>query len=272
MPHVSVIISTFDQPNALTFALLGLQRQTFEDFELVVCDDGSDDVTRRIIEEFRKTSRFPIKHVWQENKGFRKAKIMNEGVRVSEGRTLVFSDGDCIPHREFVRLHAERCTPGSFCVGGFHMLSDVQSAALTRENVARGDHEALITAGVSLWGYTIHVKSLFGLMLGKINKPKIYGRNYSVDRTEYYAVNGLDENHDGFSKEDSDIRNRLRRHGTRPVSLWGRSWVFHVHDAADPVRRVPRIPRTKNWEYYRRKNAPIRCENGLEKLAATGSQ
>mgnify|MGYP001601452736 CR=1 FL=1 len=64
-PAVSVLLSIYDQPNAFTFALLGYQRQTSGDFELVICDDGSDAETKAIVERFRKESPFPVKHVWQ---------------------------------------------------------------------------------------------------------------------------------------------------------------------------------------------------------------
>jgi glycosyltransferase involved in cell wall biosynthesis len=269
MPDVSVVISTFDQPNALTFAILGFCRQTFKDFELVIADDGSDETTKKIIEEFQGKAPFPIKHVWQKNAGFRKAKIMNQGVKVSEGRILVFSDGDCIPHRDMVKLHVEHCTPGSFCTGATVDISAEESARLTRESVSRGDHEAILTLKWRAWGHWIQFKNWWGLVIGKITQPKIYGRNFSVSRELYFAINGLDENFDGFSKEDSDIRNRMRRYGARPVSLWHRSWVFHVNDTADPIRKVPRIRRTKNLEYYKRPDIPIRCLNGLEKLESS---
>lgn len=272
MPSVSVVISTFDQPNALAFALHGFARQSFREFELVVADDGSDESTKKVIEDFRATAPFPLKHVWQKNTGFRKARIMNEGVRVSEGRTLVFSDGDCIPHRDMVKLHVEHCSPGSFCTGATVDIPKEESALLTRESVARGDYESVLTLKWRAWGHWIQFKNWWGLLIGKITQPKIFGRNFSVDRDAYYAVNGLDENFEGFGKEDSDLRNRLRRSGARPVSLWHRSWVFHVNDSADPVRKVPRIPRVKNLDYYRRENIPIRCPNGLVKTAEPNPQ
>jgi hypothetical protein len=45
-----------------------------------------------------------------------------------------------------------------------------------------------------------------------------------------------------------------------------------VNDSADPVRKVPRIPRVKNLDYYRRENIPIRCVNGLVKTAEPNPQ
>jgi len=265
MPTVSVVLSIFDQPGAFACALEGYRRQTFRDFELIVADDGSDEETRGLVDALRASVDFPVKHVWQENKGYRRARIANTAVRESVGRIILLSDGDCIPHRDFVRVHAEHCAPGSFCAGGYVRLSPEYSLTLTPEKVRSGDFEAQMTAADRRRFRWLHWKSLWGVFWGSTRKPKIYGCNISVDRDVYYAVNGYDENFDGFGKEDSDLRNRLRRHGARPVSLWGKAWVYHVDDILDPKIRRRRIPRGDSYPYYGRADVPVRCINGVVK-------
>lgn len=268
MPAVSVLLSIFDQPNALAFSLLGYQRQSFRDFEVVVADDGSDEETGALLERFRAQSAFPIKRVWQENRGFRKAKIVNEAARASEGKILVFSDGDCIPSRDFVAVHARASGPGTFCAGGYVRLSAEYCRTLTPERVAAGEFESQLTAA-DRWRFRVtHWKSVWGVLWGKVTRPKAYGCNLSCGRDVFYGVNGYDENFDGFGKEDSDLRNRMRRYGAVARSVWSRAWVYHVDDVVDPKIRARRIPRRKNLEYYRRPDVPVRCVNGLEKLTA----
>ena len=265
MPRVSVILSIFDQPNAFTFALIGYRRQTFRDFELVIADDGSDAETKAIVDALRAEVEFPVKHVWQENKGYRRAKIANEAVRVSTGEILLLSDGDCIPHKDFVGVHARYGGAGRFCTGGYIRLGPDYCRTMTKENVAAGDYEKQMTpADLSRFRWQ-HIRNRFNMFFGSIKAPKVYGCNISVGRDAYFEVNGYDENFDGFGKEDSDLRNRLRRHGTRAVSLWGRAWPYHVDDAIDPKIRQRRIPRIKNLEYYNRTPIPVACENGLVK-------
>ncbi len=270
MPRVSVVLSIFDQPNAFTFSLIGYQRQTARDFELIVADDGSDEETRAIVERFKGTCPFPIKHVWQPNTGYRRARIANEAVRASEGQVILLSDGDCIPHRDFVKVHLERCRKRAFCTGGYVRLSPEYCRTLTAENVAAGEYESQKTGRHGRHFRVTHWKSVIGILFRSIKKPKAYGCNLSVDREVYYGVNGYDENHDGFGKEDSDLRNRLRRYGATPVSVWPKAWVYHVDDVIDPKIRQRRIPRTDGMAYYRRADVPVRCENGLAR-AGDGS-
>jgi len=267
MPRVSVILSIFDQPNAFTFSLIGYQRQSFRDFELCIADDGSDEETKEIIERFRKASDFPIRHAWQENQGYRRAKIANAAVKQSSGEIIVLSDGDTIPHHDFLKVHAENGGAHRFCVGGWVRLSADYCRTMTEENVRAGDYEAQVTAADRRKFTFTHWKSLWGVMWGKVTKPKVYGCNISCGRDVYFGVNGYDENYDGFGKEDSDLRNRMRRYKAKPVSLWGKAWVYHVDDVIDPKIRRRRIPRKKTDEYYRRKDTPVKCLNGLEKLA-----
>lgn len=264
-PRVSVILSIFDQPNAFTFALIGYGRQTCRDFEVVIADDGSDEETRAIVEAFRREGRYPIKQVWQENKGYRRAKIANEAVKVSEGSIILLSDGDCIPNENFVKAHAESSGPKRFCTGGYVRLSPEYCRTMTRENVAAGDYEHQMTKADARRFRWQHLKNRLNVALGKTRAPKVYGCNLSCGRDVYEAVNGYDENFDGFGKEDSDLRNRMRRLGAKPVSLWGKAWVYHVDDAIDEKIRRRRIPRKKDKSYYGRRVIPVFCENGLVK-------
>ncbi len=259
-------MSTFDQPNALAFALLGYQRQGFRDFEVVIADDGSEEATRRVIEEFRAAGSFPIKHVWQENRGFRKARVVNKAALLAEGRILLLTDGDCIPHRGFVGAHAEGCPEGGFAAGGHVHLTADYCRALAREQVRSGEFEARISLTHRLHFHVTHLRNVWGVLVGNLRRPKAYGRNLSVDRELFAGLNGYDNNFDGCTREDSDLRNRLRRHGARPVSLWGRAWVYHVDKSADPTPRVRRIPHVKRPDYYSRPDVPVRCENGLDQV------
>jgi len=44
-------------------------------------------------------------HVWHEDHGFRKNQILNKAIAIAAGDYLIFIDGDCIPHKEFVKEH-----------------------------------------------------------------------------------------------------------------------------------------------------------------------
>ncbi|HHT9154071.1 MAG TPA: glycosyltransferase [Candidatus Hypogeohydataceae bacterium YC40] len=142
---VSVILSTYNRARYLELSLLGYMRQTHKDFEVIIADDGSTDETQDLIERYQKLASFPIKHVWQENKGWRKEKILNKAVKLASYDYLIFSDGDCIPKGDFIEAHVKNSQKGCFLGGGHIRLTKDSSAALTPEAVRQGLYEQALT-------------------------------------------------------------------------------------------------------------------------------
>ena len=107
----SVIFTTYNHPKWLEKTLWGFSTQSFRDFEIIVADDGSGQETRDVIESLKPQIDIPIQHIWQEDDGFQKCRILNKAIVASQGEYLIFTDGDCIPHPDFVRNHSQN--PGS---------------------------------------------------------------------------------------------------------------------------------------------------------------
>src|SRR5262249_50248495 len=100
----------------------GYIAQTYQDFELIVADDGSRDETRRLIEQLQAATDLPIRHVWHEDVGFRKCTILNRAIEHATSDYLVLSDGDCIPRSDFLAVHAKYALRGFFLSGGYFKL------------------------------------------------------------------------------------------------------------------------------------------------------
>lgn len=259
--HVSVILSTYNRARYLELSLLGYMRQTCKDFEVVIADDGSTDETQGLIERYQKLASFPIKHVWQENKGRRKARILNKAIRLTSHDYLLFSDGDCVPKGDFIEAHARNCQKGYFLGGGHVRLTKDYSATLTPESVSQGLYEQALTPE-HLWNLRWKQwKNLFYMLIGKKRRPKFIGLNISVDKHSVFEINGFDENYEGWGQEDSDFRERLKRWGLRPRSILTQAIVFHLYHEPHPTKA-----QRPNLAYSRRANIPIRCANGLEKV------
>ena len=113
-PAASVVISTYNQPQWLRKCLLGYARQDRTDFEMVLADDGSGAETAAMVESLRPQLPFELKHVWQEDIGFRKCRALNQGIKAAQADYLVFSDGDCIPRADFVSQHLRQREAGRY--------------------------------------------------------------------------------------------------------------------------------------------------------------
>lgn len=87
-PKVSVVIPTFNRAWALGEAVASVLSQDFNDFELIVVDDGSSDDTQKILQPFCRD----ILVIRQENRGVSAAR--NTGIRASSASLIAFLDSD----------------------------------------------------------------------------------------------------------------------------------------------------------------------------------
>jgi glycosyltransferase involved in cell wall biosynthesis len=224
LPTITVIITTYNSPADLRRVLAAYLEQTLFPMELVVADDGSTGETAAVVEEFRRTAPFPVKHVWHEDLGFRAAKIRNEAIKVSLGEYLLFSDGDCLPHHAFVADHAALAKPGYF-VQGKRMLVRKQAA----ETFA-------VTSGISLLGQCLagnlsgahHLLRIPGFALEGHGLRGIKTCNFALYRTAAVAVNGFNESFVGWGREDSEFAARLLVSGLKRHDPPFSALVFHL--------------------------------------------
>lgn len=87
---ISVIVATYERPDALEAVLCALASQSDHDFEVVVADDGSGTETARVVKEWAAKMPVPLGHVWHDDIGFRLAEIRNRAIRVSRGLIAFF--------------------------------------------------------------------------------------------------------------------------------------------------------------------------------------
>lgn len=261
---VTLIIPSYNQPNCLRLMLEGVARQEFQDFDIVVGDDGSDPDTFEVFDEFAQRGQFEVTTTTQADEGFRKGAALNNAVRKARGDQLVFIDGDCIPYADMIRRHVEAFDPARYCVAGYVRLTLEQSQALTRERVAEGAHEHLASAAQRRELSSIHWHNHLYRLTRKPRKPKVLGGNFSVGRELLYSINGFDNRFAGFSGEDSDIRNRLNNGGARGTSLWNSAFVCHLDHALDERRTKASVLRTKDRGFIKENSRIARTPDGLE--------
>lgn len=259
MKDTDVIISTYNWPKALENTLYGFIGQSQRNFRIIIADDGSDDTTREVVERISKQANIEIIHCWQRDKGFRRARILNKAVKVSNASQIIFTDQDTIPHYNFVKEHNERFVKNGILVGGYIRLSKEYTEKLTIEKITKRDYLTQLTKKRKrelLWK---HLKGIFYIYNPLHNhRPSIMGLNFSVDRRAFIKVNGFDMNYEGWGQEDSDLANRMWKARIPFRSFWNVCLAFHQWHPENPSKHLER-----NRKYYKRKNIPTFCEKGF---------
>ncbi|RXZ33368.1 glycosyltransferase [Oxalobacteraceae bacterium CAVE-383] len=239
---ISVIVTTYNRPDALSEVLSALLDQTDSHYEIIVADDGSRDETLAAVGRFQQMQRqtsgksIPIIHAWQSDDGFRASAVRNLGVYCSAGDYLIFLDGDCLPRPDYVARHRTLAEVGFMVSGSRVLLSERLTAALL------GKHAAMQASrrGIFYWlgqrlaGNANKVLPLLTLPdtawrhYRKVRWNRIKSCNLGIWRSDYAAVNGFDETFVGWGHEDADIVLRLARFGIRRKGGAFSTEVFHL--------------------------------------------
>ncbi len=272
---ISVIVTTYNRAEYLRLCLACLLNQDYAgSWQIVVADDGSTDHTQEVIERARNAaSELEIIHSWQEDKGFRRAGVLNLAVRSSDGDLLVILDNDCLPPSNFLSVYAAHTAFDRFYLGGVHKLSREFSLGILESGQPTDLEEFFCHAAMHsnqksgsakrIWRR--YRKSKIYTWLG-IGLPKIWGCNFAVNRDVLFAVNGLDENYEGYGQEDSDLRNRMVKKGFSPVCLHINAQAYHLWHPACPSAIQHDIGNASNRAYYKRRHVDAVCKNGLRKF------
>ena len=238
MVKTSFILSFYNRMDYLRLIFAGLERQSFPDFEVIIADDGSDINSVNQIEQISLNYPFPVKHVWQEDKGFRKNKIFNKAITAATADHLIFIDGDCVPHSRFIAEHYDSRKEGVCYTGRRVNLSAKITSLLNEKNVRNGYLEnrnlALIADG--LFGNSMDIEKGFytsnKILRRIVNRKKrgLLGCNFSLLKDDMLKINGFDERYEAPSiGEDSDIQYRLELAGVKIKSLNNAAVQYHLY-------------------------------------------
>lgn len=239
--NIAVIVTTYNRPDALAAVLDGYLAQNAHGFELIVADDGSADDTRVMIADYARRAPFPLRHVWQEDRGFRAATIRNRALAATGADYIILSDGDCIPARDFVARHHGLAEPGYFLAGNRVLLSEDLTARALREHLPLHRWPLTRWAAARLRGDINRLLPLLRLPDGAFRKraPQrwqgVMTCNFSAWRADLLQVNGLDEAYAGrWGLEDTDLAIRLIHAGIRHKNARFGASLFHLwHREAD---------------------------------------
>lgn len=232
---ISVIVSTYNRPDALSLILKAFNYQTDRDFEVIIADDGSGVETRKTINRMIIDSNYPITHVWQEDKGFRLAMIRNRAATKAKGEYLIFLDGDCIPRANFIETHRKLAESG-FLVAGNRILLSEEFTSFVLKNEEKIWNYSLknwlkiyLNKGINRLHPLIVCPYFNKLRYQKDNWKKARGCNFALYKKDYFSVNGCDSSFEGWGYEDSDLAIRLIHSGVKIKSGRYATGVFHLY-------------------------------------------
>ncbi|MBS1742689.1 MAG: glycosyltransferase family 2 protein [Bacteroidetes bacterium] len=231
MTSTSLLISTYNWPEALDLCLKSVFDQDLPPGEIVICDDGSTKTTEDVVKKYQAKKTIPVVHVWQKDEGFKLGQIRNKGIAKATGDYIIQIDGDLILHKDFIRDHLNLAKQGFFTTGSRVLLSpdttenlienkstDVKKYSKNNRNFFNGLripilHNLLSKRYKTSGKYTYYVK----------------GCNMAFWKKDLLKINGYNENFTGWGKEDSEIAIRLINTGIKKQFLKFGGITYHLY-------------------------------------------
>ena len=258
--RLSLIITTYNRPDALLLVLRSIEGQITLPYEVIIADDGSTNDTKEVVTSFQEKFDIRVIHSWQEDSGFRAARSRNKAISKSNGDYIVLIDGDMILHPEFINDHINNAQPSYFVQGSRVLLTqDKTKQALDQQKI----NFSLLSHGLQNRKNAIHSNSLSSLFSNKKNTLRgIKSCNLAFFKQDCISVNGFNNEFEGWGREDSEFAIRLFNSGINRKKLRFNAIQFHLWHAENirvslrqnDVILNSSINNNSKW-----------CNNGIEK-------
>ena len=246
---ISIIITTYNRPSALSIVLRSLFKQTILPDEIIIADDGSNKETQQLLESLKAESPCLIKHVWQPDQGFRAAKIRNKASIQATGDYLIFLDGDSAVFPDFVQQHKDLAEPNWFVAGNRILLNETLTKKWEEEKCAPLLFSTVMWIIQRIIGNVNRLLPLIRLCTKakwRKKKPTQWEGaktcNLGIWHEDFVQVNGFDEAFQGWGHEDADLVIRLLNRG-----IFRKEGRFAVPTIHLWHTESPRDRETENW-------------------------
>ena len=261
---ISVIVSTYNSEAWLEKVLQGYALQTHANFEVIVADDGSRSTTQALVERYAQDYPAPLRHIWHEDDGYRRQEILNKAIPIAAHAYILFTDGDCIPRKDFVATHALLAEKGRFLSGGYCKLGMALSEAISAADISSGrcfdlawlkQSEAMkLSNRLKLGSGPTRARLLDAVTTAK---PTFNNCNSSAWKEDLLAINGYDERMK-YGGPDRELGERLENYGVMGKQIRHRAVCVHLDHA-----------RGYKTEESVRANLAIRARTVAEKIVWT---
>lgn len=262
-PTASLIISTYNWPEALELSLRSVMAQSVLPAEVIIADDGSGAATKELINKFQAAFPIPLIHIWHEDKGFRKTIVLNMAIAKAKSEYIIQIDGDIIIHHRFIEDHLSFSKPGSFVRASRAYVNETT----TKDIVEHKRYKIhAFSKGITNVLSVLRIPFLWSLFETNYKNKgeevyEIHGCNMAYWRKDLIAVNGYNELFNGWGPEDKELIARMMNLGIQKRFIKLGALAFHLFHKENSRNRLE-----KNTELFKDtiEKKIVFCEKGID--------
>lgn len=273
---ISVIVPVYNRLEHIRALFKCILKQEIQPYELIISDDGSSQKIMDYIGDLLEKTEFKVKYIYQEDKGFRKTRALNNAVKEAEGEILIFCDQDLFFPPDYLKKIKLKSRAGEFLMCRAHHTTEEEKNDILKEIEKEEWNYKDILENIIPKDYPKTLAKMYSedkrrriLHKFHLNKRgiKLVGMSYSLRKEDYIKVNGYDEKFQGWGHEDDDFGNRLCVIGINGRELETDLIQLHLYHYSDPTKKNSSI---NDKYYYERKKKIFKkkdfyCEYGYDK-------
>jgi glycosyltransferase involved in cell wall biosynthesis len=263
--NCSLIICTYNWPEALSLVLESVSLQSEIPNEIIIADDGSDESTLRVVNIYSKLFSIPLIHSWQEDRGCRIPHSRNRAIAKSSFEYIIVIDGDTILHEDFIKDHKSFANKGIYIQGSRVLLQPKFTSNLLEKNLFMKPSFFLNHAKNRL--NMLHsplISTLYGFFKSK-NINRIRGCNFSLFKEDLLKVNGFNEEINSWGREDSEFAQRLFNSGVLKKHLKFSGIQYHLFHNERVANSKESADSNNIFLEHAVKKSLIWCDSGIDK-------
>jgi len=236
-PSASLIISVYKNTDLLKAVLDSLKKQSLNDFEIIIAEDGESVEMKNFIETYTFSNKY--KHITHPDVGWRKNIIMNKAIRNASSDWLIFIDGDCVLHNRFIEMHLRFAQTNFILAGKRVKLDQKTSFELLSKETKIEDMQAQLIRNLIFpvrkfkfneEGIFISPENILRFIPYNRKQNKLKGCNMAFSRQAITAINGFDEDYIlPAIGEDIDLTWRFVEAGYTLFSVRNMAVQYHLY-------------------------------------------
>lgn len=222
----SLIVATYNWPEALNLCLLSIKNQKVLPAEVIIADDGSGQDTKLLIEKFQRNFPVPLIHIWHEDTGFRKSISLNTAIKNAKGNYIVQIDGDVILDKSFIKDHQSLAETDVFVRGTrAHIVQKMLPEIYSAEKISFN----FLSRGIINRFNAIRLPLLAFIFERKLKDPsRVRGSNLAYWRSDFILVNGYNNELTGWGHEDEELAARFINNEKLKKAIKFKAIQFHL--------------------------------------------
>ncbi|MEZ4907356.1 MAG: glycosyltransferase family 2 protein [Saprospiraceae bacterium] len=124
----SIVMPTYNRAQMISKSIESVISQSYNNWELIIVDDGSEDNTKHVVSEFQKSEN-RIHYIYQENRG--RSSARNLGIELSNGKYISFLDDDDYYLENFLMEFYLEIVKENFPIGVF-MCKQIEETGIKK--------------------------------------------------------------------------------------------------------------------------------------------